>query len=76
MAYRHAHRDYEWRNLTADVLMLPIGGLGPDTWTMTVDDALEAARLISPRHVIPCHYNVPFSCKRKFALADDQRFKR
>jgi L-ascorbate metabolism protein UlaG (beta-lactamase superfamily) len=65
----------EWRDLTADVLMLPIGGLGQNTWTMDVDEALEAARLISARYVIPCHYNVPFLWKRKFAPADDQRFK-
>jgi L-ascorbate metabolism protein UlaG (beta-lactamase superfamily) len=66
----------EWRDLAADVLMLPIGGLGQNTWTMDVDEALEAARLISAGCVIPCHYNVPFLWKRKFALADDQRFKR
>ena len=56
--------------------MLPIGGLGQNTWTMDVDEALEAARLISSRYVIPCHYNVPFLWKRKFAQADDQRFRR
>ena len=66
----------EWRDLTADVLMLPIGGFGQNTWTMDVDEALEAVKLISPRCVIPCHYNVPFFWKRKFAVADDQRFKR
>lgn len=66
----------EWRDLTADVLILPIGGLGQNTWTMDVDEALEAVKLISPRHVIPCHYNVPLFWKRKFATADDQRFKR
>ena len=66
----------EWKDLAADVLMLPIGGLGQNTWTMDVDEALEAARLISARYVIPCHYNVPLLWKRKFALADDQRFKR
>lgn len=66
----------EWENLTADVLMLPIGGLGQSTWTMDVDEALEAVELISPRHVIPCHYNVPLFWKRRFAPADDGRFKR
>lgn len=66
----------EWRGLTADVLMLPIGGLGQNTWTMDVDEALEAARLISARYVIPCHYDIPFLWKRKFASADDQRFKK
>jgi L-ascorbate metabolism protein UlaG (beta-lactamase superfamily) len=66
----------EWKDLAADVLMLPIGGLGQNTWTMDVDEALEAVKLISPRYVIPCHYNVPLLWKRKFAVADDQRFKR
>ena len=66
----------EWESLSADVLMLPIGGLGNSTWTMDVNEALEAVELISPKCVIPCHYNVPFLWKRMFAVADDQRFKR
>lgn len=66
----------EWESLSADVLMLPIGGLGNSTWTMDVNEALQAVELISPRCVIPCHYNVPFFWKRRFAVADDQRFKR
>ena len=56
--------------------MLPIGGLGNNTWTMDVTDAIEAVRCISPKLVIPCHYNVPFLWKKRFALADDQQFKR
>jgi L-ascorbate metabolism protein UlaG (beta-lactamase superfamily) len=66
----------EWKGLSADVLMLPIGGMGHNTWTMDIDDALEAVKLISPKYVIPCHYNVPLFWKRKFAVADDRRFKR
>jgi L-ascorbate metabolism protein UlaG (beta-lactamase superfamily) len=66
----------DWEHLSADVLMLPIGGLGNSTWTMDVDEALEAVKLISPRWVIPCHYSVPLLWKRRFAMADDQRFKR
>ena len=66
----------DWEKLTADVLLLPIGGLGQGTWTMDVDEALEAIALIAPRHVIPCHYNVPLFWKRRFAPADDGRFKR
>jgi L-ascorbate metabolism protein UlaG (beta-lactamase superfamily) len=66
----------EWADLSADVLMLPIGGLGKNTWTMDVDEALEAVKLIAPRYVIPCHYNIPLFWKRKFAVADDRRFKR
>lgn len=54
----------EWEGLKPDVLMLPIGGLGNNTWTMDVSDALEAVKLIAPRKVIPCHYNVPFLWKK------------
>ena len=64
-----------WQNLTADILMLPIGGLGNNIWTMDINDALEAVRLISPKIVIPCHYNVPFFLSKKFAPADDIGFK-
>jgi L-ascorbate metabolism protein UlaG (beta-lactamase superfamily) len=65
----------EWKGLAPDVLMLPIGGLGQNTWTMDVSEALEAVKLIAPRIVIPCHYNVPLFWKRKFAVADDDLFK-
>lgn len=66
----------EWKDISADVLMLPIGGLGHNTWSMDVDEALEAVKLISPMRVIPCHYSVPLFWKRRFAVADDERFKR
>ena len=66
----------EWNEISADVLMLPIGGLGQNTWTMDVDEALEAVKLISPKQVIPCHYDVSLLWKRRFGVADDQRFKR
>jgi L-ascorbate metabolism protein UlaG (beta-lactamase superfamily) len=46
----------EWKDVSAEVLMLPIGGLGQNTWTMDVDEALEAVKLISTKWVIPCHY--------------------
>jgi len=65
----------EWEGLQPDVLMLPIGGLGNNTWTMDTSDALEAVKLISPRRVIPCHYNIPFLWIKNMATADDQRFK-
>lgn len=65
----------KWKDVSADVLMLPIGGLGHNTWTMDVDEALEAVKLVSPKRVIPCHYSVPLFWKRRFAVADDQRFK-
>lgn len=66
----------EWKDVSADVLMLPIGGLGRNIWTMDVDEAVEAVRLIRPKRVIPCHYGVPLFWKRRYAAADDQRFKR
>jgi L-ascorbate metabolism protein UlaG (beta-lactamase superfamily) len=66
----------DWEGLRPTVLMLPIGGFGQNTWTMDVDDALQAVEGIDPELVIPCHYNVPFLWKRKFATADDVRFKR
>ncbi|MDJ0699118.1 MAG: MBL fold metallo-hydrolase [Woeseiaceae bacterium] len=66
----------DWAGLKPTVLMLPIGGLGQNTWTMDVDDAVQAVEQIAPEHVIPCHYNVPFLWKRKIAVANVQRFKR
>ena len=66
----------EWEGLKPDVLMLPIGGLGNNTWTMDSSEALEAVKIISPKTVIPCHYNVPFFWIKNLAPADDQLFKR
>ena len=66
----------DWAGLKPDVLMLPIGGLGDNTWTMDVSEALAAVKLITPKMVIPCHYNVPLFWIKKFAPADDQLFKR
>ena len=66
----------DWKDVSADVLMVPIGGLGQNTWTMDVDEALQAVEWISPKWVIPCHYNVPFLWKRRIGFADDQRFRR
>jgi L-ascorbate metabolism protein UlaG (beta-lactamase superfamily) len=36
-----------------DVAILPIG----DNYTMGPDDALRAVKLLTPKHVIPMHYN-------------------
>lgn len=36
-----------------DVALVPIGG----RYTMDIEDAVEAVRLIDPKIVIPCHYN-------------------
>ena len=65
----------EWEGLKPDVLMLPIGGMGNNTWTMDLSDALEAVKLIEPRKVIPCHYNVPLFWIKNIVPADDQLFK-
>lgn len=62
--------------MAPDVLMLPIGGLGDNTWTMDVYDAIEAVRRMVPEKVIPCHYNVPFLWLKNIAPADDQLFRR
>jgi len=66
----------EWAGLKPDVLMLPIGGPGNNTWTMDVSDAIEAVKIIAPKKVIPCHYNVAFFWIKNIAGADDQLFKR
>ncbi|MDJ0805514.1 MAG: MBL fold metallo-hydrolase [Gammaproteobacteria bacterium] len=66
----------EWTGLKPDLLMLPIGGMGDNTWTMDVTDAVEAVKLIAPKKVIPCHYNIPFLWIKNIAPADDQLFKR
>jgi len=65
----------DWQDLQPDVLMLPLGGLGNNTWTMDVPDAIEAVKMIKPKLVIPCHYNVPFLWIKEFAKADDKHFK-
>ncbi len=36
-----------------DLAVLPIG----DNYTMGPKDALRAVKLLSPKHVVPCHYN-------------------
>lgn len=38
---------------TIDVALLPIGG----NYTMDIDDAVKAARLLKPKIVVPMHYN-------------------
>lgn len=65
----------EWENLKPDVLMLPIGGFGNNIWTMDMPEAVEAVKIISPKHVIPCHYSVPFIFRKKYATADANSFK-
>lgn len=66
----------EWEGLRPDVLMIPIGGMGGGIWTMDEVDALEAVKLISPKKVVPCHYNASFLWIKNAAPADEQLFKR
>lgn len=42
----------EMARLRPDILIVPIGG----SHTMTLDEALEAVRLMRPRYVIPSHW--------------------
>ena len=55
--------------------MIPIGGLGGNVWTMDEAEALEAVKLISPKKVVPCHYNASFLWIKNAAPADTERFK-
>ncbi len=43
----------EWKNIQADIWMLPIGGY----FTMNRKEAARAARLIKPNMVIPTHFH-------------------
>jgi len=43
----------EMKNIQTDIALLPIGG----TYTMDMEDAAKAVSLISPKVVIPMHYN-------------------
>ena len=42
----------EMEHITCDVALLPVGG----TTTMSVEDAVEAVRLLRPQYVIPMHF--------------------
>lgn len=64
----------EWKGLTPDVLMIPIGGTTVHN-TMNEKEALEAVKLIEPKTVIPCHYNGDFLWRRNANPADVTMFK-
>ncbi len=64
----------EWRGLAPDVLMIPIGG-GKMPNTMSVQEALKAVKIIAPKLVIPCHYNVPYGFIKNVNPADDIFFR-
>ncbi len=65
----------EWEDLNPDILMIPIGG-GKVHNTMDEKEALKAVRLMSPKMVIPCHYDCGALFSRKLNKADADMFKR
>lgn len=65
----------EWAGLRPDVLMLPIGGRVARN-TMDEEAALDAVRLVEPRHVVPCHYDCAFAWRRRVNPADVATFAR
>ena len=54
--------------------MIPIGGDKIPN-TMNVQDALRAVKIINPKLVIPCHYNVPYGLIKNCNPADDIFFR-
>lgn len=66
----------EWKDIkNPDILMIPIGGKTNHN-TMDEEEALQAIRIMRPKHVIPCHYNCPAFFSKKYNPADDEMFKR
>jgi L-ascorbate metabolism protein UlaG (beta-lactamase superfamily) len=65
----------EWKGMEPDVLMLPIGGrVIPNT--IDEKEALEVVKLMSPKMVIPCHYNNDILWIKNANPADGEMFKR
>jgi L-ascorbate metabolism protein UlaG (beta-lactamase superfamily) len=56
----------EMDDIEADIALLPVGG----TYTMTADEAAQAANRIKPKVAIPMHYNAIVGSGR-----DAQRFR-
>ena len=65
----------EWEGLNPDLLMIPIGGRKVHN-TMDEEEALEAVKMMSPKMVIPCHYDCGALLSRKLNQADVDMFKR
>jgi len=65
----------EWESLNPDILMIPIGGRKAHN-TMDEEEALEAVKMMSPKMVIPCHYDCGALLSRKLNQADAEMFKR
>jgi len=64
----------EWEGLNPDVLMIPIGGQVVKN-TMNVEEALEAVKMMSPKKVIPTHYNCGALLWRRLNSANPDAFK-
>jgi len=65
----------EWEGLNPDILMIPIGGRKVHN-TMDEEEALGAVKMMSPKMVIPCHYDCGALLSRKLNQADADMFKR
>lgn len=61
----------EWKTIKKpDVLMIPIGGHN----VMNTNDAIKAIKMMSPRMVIPCHYNAPAVFSKCAGYVDTELF--
>ncbi len=68
-------QEKEWQKIyKPDVLMIPIGGKAIHN-TMDEVEALQAVKIMQPKLVIPCHYNVPAFFTNKYNPADEMMFK-
>jgi len=56
----------EMKDIQADIALLPVGG----TYTMTADEAAQAANTIKPKVAIPMHYSAIVG-----SIKDAERFK-
>jgi L-ascorbate metabolism protein UlaG (beta-lactamase superfamily) len=66
----------EWVSISnPDVLMIPIGGREAHN-TMDEQEALQVVRMMKPKLVIPCHYNLPQFFTKTYCAADGTMFKR
>lgn len=59
----------EMRNIDCDLALLPIGG----TYTMTVDEAIEATKRIRAKNFAPMHYRAVLG--REGSAAAEKKFK-
>ena len=67
--------EQEWEShVSADVLMIPIGGKVAHN-TMDEEEAIRAVKILKPKLVIPCHYNCPGLFSKKLNPADEEKFK-